>query len=161
VPELNWRPIIPSTGNQTQPNGNADSRFISIGPRVASTLTLVREIIPAPIPKPSDLQFYVYTFYAIILPVRKEAVMETLATTRMSSKGQVVIPESIRKRLDLKEGAQFIVVGDEDVVILKIVTPPDMNEFNTLIKQARKQAKEAGLKQKDITSAVARARDRK
>jgi len=87
--------------------------------------------------------------------------METLATTRMSSKGQVVIPDSIRKRLDLKEGAQFLVVGDADVVILKVVTPPDMNEFDTLIKQARKQAKEAGFKQKDITSAIANARGRK
>ena len=87
--------------------------------------------------------------------------METLATTRMSSKGQVVIPESIRKQLDLKEGVQFLVVGEEDVVILKVVTPPDMNEFDGLLKKARKQAKEAGLKQKDITAAVARARDRK
>ncbi len=84
--------------------------------------------------------------------------METLATTRMSSKGQVVIPESIRKRLDLKEGAQFIVVGDADVVILKIVTPPDMSEFDALIKEARAQAKKAGLKQSDITSAVEKAR---
>ena len=33
--------------------------------------------------------------------------METLATTRMSSKGQVVIPESIRRQLKLKEGAQL------------------------------------------------------
>jgi len=87
--------------------------------------------------------------------------METLATTRMSSKGQVVIPESIRKRLDLKEGAQFLVVGEADVVILKMVVPPDMSEFDTLIKQARQQAKEAGLKQKDIASAVAKARSRK
>ena len=87
--------------------------------------------------------------------------METLATTRMSSKGQIVIPESIRKRLDLKEGAQFLVVGDADVVILKIVTPPDMNEFDALIKQARKQAKEAGLKQTDIKSAIAKARGKK
>ncbi|MDP1715120.1 MAG: AbrB/MazE/SpoVT family DNA-binding domain-containing protein [Anaerolineales bacterium] len=84
--------------------------------------------------------------------------METLATTRMSSKGQVVIPESIRKRLDLKEGAQFLVVGDADVVILKMVVPPDMNEFDALIKQARQQAREAGLKPKDIASAVAKAR---
>lgn len=87
--------------------------------------------------------------------------METLATTRMSSKGQVVIPESIRKRLDLKEGVQFLVVGDDDVVILKVVTPPNMNEFDALIKQAHKQAKEAGLKSKDITSAVAKARSHK
>ena len=87
--------------------------------------------------------------------------METLATTRMSSKGQVVIPESIRKQLDLKEGAQFLVVGDADVVILKVVTPPDMSQFDALIKQARQQAKEAGLKQKDIASAVVKARARK
>jgi AbrB family looped-hinge helix DNA binding protein len=70
----------------------------------------------------------------------------------MSSKGQVVIPESIRKRLDLKEGVQFLVLGEEDVVILKMVTPPDMNEFDTLIKQARKQAKEAGLMDLHIRS---------
>jgi len=87
--------------------------------------------------------------------------MDILATTRMSSKGQIVIPESIRKRLDLKEGAQFLVVGDADVVILKIVTPPDMKEFDTLIKQARKQAKDAGLKPADVTSAIAKARSRK
>ena len=84
--------------------------------------------------------------------------MDAIATTTMSSKGQVVIPESIRKQLDLKEGAQFLVVGDEDVVILKVVTPPDMGEFNDLIKKARQQAKDAGLKQSDITSAVAKAR---
>ncbi len=87
--------------------------------------------------------------------------METLATTHMSSKGQVVIPESIRKRLNLQEGAQFIVVGDADVVILKVVTPPDMGEFDSLIKQAREQAKKAGLTQKDIEAAVVKARSRK
>ena len=87
--------------------------------------------------------------------------METLATTRMSSKGQVVIPESIRKQLYLKEGVQFLVLGEEDVVILKVVTPPDRDEFDTLLKKARKQAKEAGLKQKDITTAIAKARSRK
>jgi AbrB family looped-hinge helix DNA binding protein len=79
----------------------------------------------------------------------------------MSSKGRVVIPESIRKRLDLREGAQFLVVGDEDVVILKVVTPPDINDFDALIKQARRQAKEAGLKPKDVRSAVDRARGKK
>ena len=41
--------------------------------------------------------------------------METVATTRMSSKGQIVIPESIRNRLNLKDGAQFVVVGEGDV----------------------------------------------
>ncbi len=87
--------------------------------------------------------------------------MKRLATTRMSSKGQVVIPEHIRKRLKLDEGAQFIVVGEADMIILKAITPPDLGEFDTLIQEARKQAKEAGLKQKDIQSAIAKARGHK
>ncbi len=87
--------------------------------------------------------------------------MDTFATTRMSSKGQIVIPETIRKQLNLEEGAQFIVVGDADVIILKAISMPDRDEFDSLIKQARKQAKEAGLKQKDIQSAIVKARNRK
>lgn len=87
--------------------------------------------------------------------------METIATTRMSSKGQVVIPETIRKRLNLKEGAQFVVVGEGDVVILKVITAPSMEPFDALIQQARKQAEAAGLERADITKAVSRARGRK
>ncbi len=87
--------------------------------------------------------------------------METLATTRMSSKGQVVIPETIRKRLKLEEGAQFIVVGNADVIILKAIAMPDIGEFDALIQQAREQAKESGLGQKDIKSAIAKARSHK
>jgi AbrB family looped-hinge helix DNA binding protein len=83
-----------------------------------------------------------------------------LATTKMSSKGQVVIPEDIRKKLNLKAGAQFVVVGDEDVVILKAITEPTLDEFDSLIQQARAQAKESGLKPKDIKKAIAKARSK-
>jgi AbrB family looped-hinge helix DNA binding protein len=86
--------------------------------------------------------------------------METLATTRMSSKGQIVIPEPIRKRLNLKAGAQFVVVGENDVVILKAITAPSMDNFDALIQQARQQARNAGLKRSDITRAVTKARGR-
>jgi len=87
--------------------------------------------------------------------------METVATTRMSSKGQIVIPETIRKRLNLNAGAQFIVVGEGDVVILKAISTPDMETFDTLIQQARQQAKAAGLERADVTIAVSKARGRK
>lgn len=86
--------------------------------------------------------------------------MSDLATTKMSSKGQVVIPENIRKRLKLKAGSQFVVVGDEDVVILKAISAPSMEEFDALIAEARKQAKQAGLKKADIAAAIAKARGR-
>ena len=83
--------------------------------------------------------------------------MENLATTRMSSKGQVVIPEAIRKQLNLKEGSQFIVVGEGDVVILKAITAPTLESFDALIQKARQQAEESGLKRGDISAAVAKA----
>jgi len=48
--------------------------------------------------------------------------MSIVSTTKMSSKGQIVIPEDIRNRLGLKTGLQFIVLGERDVVILKSFT---------------------------------------
>ena len=87
--------------------------------------------------------------------------MNTLATTRMSSKGQIVIPDAIRKQMNLKPGVEFIVLGEDDVVILKTITAPGMDEFDGLIKQARQQAKLAGLKRTEISAALTGARGRK
>ena len=87
--------------------------------------------------------------------------MAPLATTKMSSKGQIVIPEDIRKRLGLKTGAQFIVVGKNDVVILKSIAQPSMAEFDQLISDARKQARKVGIKKSDITSVIQKVRKQK
>lgn len=87
--------------------------------------------------------------------------MENLATTRMSSKGQVVIPEAIRKRLNLEVGMQFIVLGEGDVVILKAITAPSLDTFDVLIQQARREAEAVGLKRAEIAKAIAEARGRK
>jgi AbrB family looped-hinge helix DNA binding protein len=87
--------------------------------------------------------------------------MSNFSTTRMSSKGQVVIPETIRKRLKLKAGTQFVVVGEKDMLILKTIAAPDMDEFDALIEQVRQQAKLAGLKRSDITDAITKARTKK
>jgi AbrB family looped-hinge helix DNA binding protein len=87
--------------------------------------------------------------------------MQTVATTRMSSKGQVVIPEEVRKRMGLKEGAHFAVVGEGDVVILKTITPPSLKEFELLIRKARRQAKTAGMEPSDIKRIISKVRSRK
>jgi AbrB family looped-hinge helix DNA binding protein len=79
----------------------------------------------------------------------------------MSSKGQVVIPEGIRKRLGLEAGSQFVVVAGKDAVILKTIFPPSLDEFDTLIRKARRQAREAGMKRSDIKKAVAEVRGRR
>jgi AbrB family looped-hinge helix DNA binding protein len=84
--------------------------------------------------------------------------MSDTATTTLSSKGQVVIPEAIRDRLGLKAGAQFVVVADRDVVILKLLESPSLKEFAALTAQARQAAKRAGLKPSDVARAIAQVR---
>ncbi len=66
--------------------------------------------------------------------------MSKLATTKMSSRGQVVIPEKIRKRMNLSAGSQFIVMSEGDVVILKRITAPATEEYRGLIERVRAKA---------------------
>ena len=80
------------------------------------------------------------------------------STTKMSSKGQVVIPEAIRKQLGLEPGDQFVVVAGKDAVILKTIAAPAMDEFDELLAEARKQARRAGLTRSDVTDALAAVR---
>jgi len=76
----------------------------------------------------------------------------------MSSKGQVVIPEDVRKSLHLQSGAQFVVLGENDVVILKTISRPSMSDFNSIIVKARKQARRAGFKKTDIARIISEVR---
>lgn len=87
--------------------------------------------------------------------------MKSLATTKMSSKGQVVIPEEIRNQLGLSTGVQFVVVGQGDVVILKAISTMPTKEFQPLIKEARSKARKAGLKKSDINNAIRKVRTNK
>jgi AbrB family looped-hinge helix DNA binding protein len=94
-----------------------------------------------------------------ILPVRLSgALMSDPSTTTLSSKGQVVIPEEIRERLGLKVGAQFVVLGDKDVVIFKMLQPPAKRDFTALVQQARQAAKQTGMRRAEITAAVGKVR---
>lgn len=82
--------------------------------------------------------------------------MSAVSTTKMSSKGQIVIPEEIRNKLGLRAGSKFLVLGEKDVVILKTISPPSIDEFDDLITKARNQAKIANLKRSDISSAISK-----
>ena len=47
-----------------------------------------------------------------------------LELTRLSEKGQVVIPTEVRRKMGLKEGTKFLVVGLEDVIVLRRLSCP-------------------------------------
>lgn len=84
--------------------------------------------------------------------------MEALSTTRLSSKGQVVIPEEVRDRLGLKPGAQFVVMGSGDTVVLKMILPPSPEEFGKMLAKVHHEAKKAGVKKDDIAAAIKKVR---
>lgn len=87
--------------------------------------------------------------------------MAAYATTKLSSKGQIVIPEEIRDNLKLKEGDQFVVIGQGDTVILKSITPPGLSEFSDLMKKAARHAKTLSLKPSDVARAIKKVRRQK
>ena len=84
--------------------------------------------------------------------------MSDFATTRLSSRGQVVIPEAIRRRLGLDPGTRFVVAGDDGTVVLKVIETPSMREFDELVARARQSARRAGLGRSDIAEAIRAAR---
>ena len=46
--------------------------------------------------------------------------MEKVEITSMSSRGQVVIPFNLRKKMKLKDGERFTVFGNKEIIVFKI-----------------------------------------
>jgi len=80
-----------------------------------------------------------------------------LEVTTMSEKGQVVIPQSIRKELGIKPKTKLLVYGRGDTVIMKKLELPDLKkEWEDLFKLMDK--KELEMSDKEIQKEVAEAR---
>ncbi|MFH1211445.1 MAG: AbrB/MazE/SpoVT family DNA-binding domain-containing protein, partial [Candidatus Woesearchaeota archaeon] len=90
--------------------------------------------------------------YKIILSVRLRGI--EMEITSMSTRGQVVIPLGIRESLGIKEGEKFIVLGEEDTIILKKIEAPSFKNFENLLKKTREFSKNKSIKQSDVKQAV-------
>ncbi len=77
-----------------------------------------------------------------------------LATTKMSTRGQIVIPESIREQLGLTSGSEFIVVIEEDAIILKKLHLPPKSALKALLDKANAKAKSAGITEEAIAAEI-------
>ena len=84
--------------------------------------------------------------------------MQNLDVTRMSVKGQVVIPGDIRHALGLVAGTKFVVAGEGDTVILRKIGRPALAEADRLFGASRKFARRAGLKKSDIKKTIHQSR---
>ena len=81
-----------------------------------------------------------------------------LDITKMTSKGQVVIPQEIREEIGIKEGERFSVYDTEDSIILKRIKNleeiKDIEEFEKTFKSMWKTAKSEGIKKEDIEKEI-------
>jgi len=84
--------------------------------------------------------------------------MSVIEITRMSTKGQVVIPSNIRKKLHIKSGSKLLVVQDGDNILLKPIAQPADNEFRKIIKFADRIRDELDLVEGDISEAIKASR---
>ncbi len=70
--------------------------------------------------------------------------------TTTSPRGQVVIPKSIREKLNVKEGTRFAVYGRGDTIVFKKVEMPTIEDFDRLVDFGVEFARKKGIKKQDV-----------
>ena len=85
--------------------------------------------------------------------------------TKITSKGQVVIPQNIRRKAGLKEGERFLVYNNKDSIILKrtrdLESVENTDEFEKTFKSMWKTAKERKISKEDVEKEIKEARHNK
>jgi len=85
--------------------------------------------------------------------------------TKMTSKGQVVIPQDVREEANIAEGEKFFVYTSGDSIILKrtkgFKAAKSKAEFERVFKSAWKTAKERGITRKDVEQEIKAVRSNK
>jgi AbrB family looped-hinge helix DNA binding protein len=89
----------------------------------------------------------------------------TVEMVKMSSKGQIVIPQDIRAEICAEEGTMFAIVSGRDSIVLKKVAMPSkaelICELTKIAKEGTKRAESLGIKEKDIPDLVHKLREEK
>jgi len=83
--------------------------------------------------------------------------------TVVSEKGQVVIPQALRKKLGIEAKTKLLVYGCEDAVIMKKLTIPDVTkELEALYRRVDMQISQHGeLSSEEINGIIQDVRRRK
>jgi antitoxin PrlF len=77
------------------------------------------------------------------------------ATTRVSSKGQVVIPESVKKAAKVREGDDLLVVAIGDTIVMKKLSAVT---FEEIARPIWRTVKAMGLTGEDLDELIEEAK---
>jgi len=87
--------------------------------------------------------------------------MHEVEFTKLSSKGQVVIPQDIREDMKLKPGTPFAVIEQKDSILLKKIEIPKAKSWETVTRPFRKAAKKSGFTKADLDRVLEEVRKSK
>jgi AbrB family looped-hinge helix DNA binding protein len=78
----------------------------------------------------------------------------TVEIAALSSKGQIVIPQSVRKNLHLEAGVKFMVFAEQGGIFLKPVEQPKREEIDAFFSKMDIETKQLGINENDVLEAV-------
>lgn len=81
--------------------------------------------------------------------------------TKLSSKGQVVIPQGVRKNMNLEEGTPFAVMTQDDTICFKKLEFPKIKTWKQAVRPFREAAKKSSFTKQDLDSLIEQARKAK
>lgn len=88
--------------------------------------------------------------------------MTKVMTTKMSSKGQVVLPETLRQMYGWGCGTAFTILAYKGSIIMQPLKTPTEDEiaaeFEAAFEESRRQAEAAGMTPADISRAISDVR---
>mgnify|MGYP001598682956 FL=1 len=79
--------------------------------------------------------------------------------TRVSEKGQIVIPSSLRKLMKIQKSDQFLVFGESNTIVLKKIEKPAFKKsFDEVAKPFREAVKKSGFTRSDLAKLIKEVR---
>ncbi|MFQ5710873.1 MAG: AbrB/MazE/SpoVT family DNA-binding domain-containing protein [Candidatus Geothermarchaeales archaeon] len=78
-----------------------------------------------------------------------------VATVKISSKGQVVIPASVRRRAGMRRGERVLVIALGDTILLKKIAG---KTFEQTLSPVWERAREVGLTEEDLDALIKEAK---
>ena len=84
--------------------------------------------------------------------------MENVEITSISSRGQVVIPQRLRDKMKIHTGEKFVVIGENNTIVLKKLEMPSFNGIDKLLKKTRDFVKEKRIKESDVEEVIKQTR---
>ena len=79
----------------------------------------------------------------------------------VSSKGQVVLPASMRKSLSIESGSKLAAYASDDFIILKVLHIPAIDDFRSKLDEAQEWAASVGYTEEDVNDIIKSVRAEK